>query len=92
MNSAKVIEVAETYLALFAEKKTVPKCFDSDAYFPSYEQKLSHLAWMCSEIKKFAETKQQKELEKAFRWLGFVQGVLWDLQWRSIGAMRTDNR
>ena len=92
MNAEKVIAVADTYLTLLAEKKTVPKCFDSDAYFPSYEQKLSHLAWMCAEIKRFAETNQQKELEKAFRWLGFVQGVLWDLPWRSIGTMRADNR
>ena len=33
-----------------------------------------HLAWMCSESIKFV---QKGEIEKAHRWLGFIQGVLW---------------
>lgn len=33
-----------------------------------------HALWMCTEAKKLAEAGRP---EKAFRWLGFVQGFLW---------------
>jgi len=32
------------------------------------------------------------DLEKAMRWLGFIQGVLWSTGTRSIDEMREDNR
>lgn len=36
--------------------------------------RLCHAKWMVLEMKKFLDDGQ---IEKAFRWLGFVQGILW---------------
>lgn len=37
-------------------------------------QFLSHLLWMCDEATQFVKDGRR---DKAFRWLGFIQGVLW---------------
>ena len=47
-----------------------------------------HLAWMCGEARKFVEADR---IEKAMRWLGFVQGAMWTMGLRSIEEMRLDN-
>jgi hypothetical protein len=44
--------------------------------------KLKHLRWMLSVIPGLPDT------EKANRWLGFVQGVLFDLDFYSIDELR----
>lgn len=49
---------------------------------------LSHALWMCGEVKQLAST----NMEKASRWLGFIQGVLWTLGVYSIAEMKDDNR
>ena len=43
--------------------------------------KLRHLRWMLAEIPKLPE-------DKANRWLGFVQGVLYDLDFFTINELR----
>lgn len=65
----------------------------------------SHLHWMCQEIIKMADEAVGKYrracgtpiidsdlMEKAMRWLGFVQGVLWAMGQFSINQMRDQNR
>jgi len=67
----------------------------------TYSQQ-QHLRWMCREVLGFlphhkigepvpelAET--QAAMEKAMRWLGFIQGVLWSTGVRTIDQMREDN-
>jgi hypothetical protein len=49
---------------------------------PSRVQKLLHLRWMLSVIPKLEET------DKANRWLGFVQGVMFDLAYYTIDELR----
>ena len=51
-------------------------------------ERLEHALWMCEQGARFAAA---GELGKAFRWLGFVQGVLWADGVRSIDDMRADN-
>ncbi len=41
---------------------------------PQYEKRMAHLRWMCGEAMIFVCAGRT---EKAFRWLGFIQGVLW---------------
>lgn len=48
----------------------------------------SHLRWMCQKI---GEIVRDDEIEKAMRWLGFLQGALWVLSFRTIEQMKHDN-
>jgi len=65
---------------------------------------LSHVRWMCQEVVRFLPShnvsagepppdpkEAQAKLEKAMRWLGFIQGVLWATGVRTIDEMRADN-
>lgn len=51
--------------------------------------RLSHARWMCVRASDFVAT---GEIEKADRWLGFIQGILWSEGKFSIGEMRDHNR
>lgn len=55
----------------------------------SIDEKLDHAVWMCEQIFDFVK---QSEWEKAARWLGFIQGVLYSHDIRTIDQMRDDNR
>ena len=48
-----------------------------------------HLLWMCETVLELAELDR---FDKAMRWLGFIQGSLWALGWRTIEDVRRDNR
>lgn len=48
----------------------------------------NHLAWMCEHILKLVI---QNEVEKACRWLGFVQGCLYMSSDFTIDDLRTHN-
>jgi len=68
----------------------------------TYSQQ-QHARWMCQEIPRFLPSHNafiepppdpkecQAKLEKAMRWLGFIQGVLWATGVRTIDEMRADN-
>lgn len=47
---------------------------------------MNYLMWMCKKIQGISDK------EKAMRWLGFIQGVLWILGVFSISQMREHNR
>ena len=46
-----------------------------------------HLKWMLTEMKTFQET----ERTKSMRWLGFIQGVLWQMGIYSIEDVKNHN-
>lgn len=48
-----------------------------------------HLMWMCNQVDEFIE---EGRLEKAMRWLGFIQGALWWAGIRSVEEMKADNK
>lgn len=54
----------------------------------SMENSLLHARWMCLQIPWFLE---EEKIEKAMRWLGFIQGVLYAQGIFSIDEMRIDN-
>jgi hypothetical protein len=49
---------------------------------------LEHVEWMTHEALGFIK---EGRLDKANRWLGFIQGVLWSQGIRTIDQMRQDN-
>lgn len=50
---------------------------------------LKHIRWMLTEIPKQISLGKS---EKANRWLGFIQGVLWIKDIASIRELKDDNR
>jgi hypothetical protein len=51
--------------------------------------RLGYLRWMCQEVLSWD---LEKDWEKANRWLGFIQGVLWEQHIFTIDDMRKHNR
>jgi len=51
---------------------------------------MNHIRWMVNEIPKIIDQPCKKE--KAMRWLGFVQGVLWLKGYYTIEEMKGHNR
>jgi hypothetical protein len=60
----------------------------SGEWSPHPHQLKPHVMWMLEEMKKFGD----EDYDKAMRWLGFVQGVLWVEGAWSIDQMRAHNR
>lgn len=50
---------------------------------------MRHIAWMVGEALRFTE---ENEIEKAMRWLGFIQGAFWVIGYRTLEQMKADNR
>lgn len=50
---------------------------------------VTHAAWMLPEMLDFVEAGR---IDKAFRWLGFVQGILWQNGFYSIEELANHNR
>jgi hypothetical protein len=93
MTPEKVLEVIRTYQEdlyrsgykpwrLLSEERTV-SWTDADTH-----ARLQHALWMLEELEEFVT---ERRMDKVFRWLGFVQGVLWSAGFRSIDEMRHDN-
>jgi hypothetical protein len=58
------------------------------AAFPRSRQ-LEHAAWMCTEVQKAIDA---GERERAMRWFGFLQGVLWAHGIYAVNELREQNR
>lgn len=50
--------------------------------------KVSHILSMLPKMRKFVE---EDRVEKAMRWLGFIQGVLFSCGFYTIGELRSQN-
>lgn len=59
-----------------------------DVAAPTDYQRRAHLRWMCGAGKALVD---EGRIEKAMRWLGFVQGALWGMGLVSIGEMKRVN-
>jgi hypothetical protein len=93
MTKDQIIEAAALYLAHLVSLGAEPVRMAnlSAHYMPPPNQGMdmklrNHLAWMCDLLIKTANA---GEIEKAGRWLGFVQGVLFVLGDYSIDEYRT---
>ncbi len=91
MTDEQVKQVVVSYQAKLAREGYQPCCIDFDrttAGFPKSRQ-LEHVAWMCVEIQQAIDS---GDSEKAMRWLGFAQGVLWVHGIYAVNEMREQNR
>lgn len=91
MTDEQVKQVVSAYQARLTREGYQPVQIDFDrttASFPRSRQ-LEHVAWMCGEIQAALAA---GEREKAMRWLGFTQGVLWAHGVYAVSEMREQNR
>ena len=64
-----------------------PERLDTETLFPAGDRSkaMKHAMWMCSLALDFIK---EGRFDKAFTWLGFVQGTLWACGHYSIDEMR----
>ncbi len=91
MTDEQVKLVVTAYQARLTREGYQPVQIDFDrttASFPRSRQ-LEHVAWMCGGV---LEALGAGDHEKAMRWLGFAQGVLWAQGVYAVAEMREQNR
>lgn len=76
MKDEKIINACKKY------EDDIKKWYHSDA-------DLDHVEWMTKQIPDFLAAGRK---EKANRWLGFIQGVLWAKEIYTIEEMKEHNR
>lgn len=81
MTYEKVREVCQGYTHVITQRGTEHKPFRGAGC------RLCHVKWMLEEML----TWPPERLDKMFRWLGFVQGVLWCEMVYTIDEMKSHN-
>lgn len=85
----QVEQVLNRYSRLLLEAGASPNRHLTAATLPAKASALSHALWMCEQARHHLDT---GSWDKAMRWLGFIQGVLWCFGVASIDEMKEDNR
>jgi hypothetical protein len=89
MKTEKIVEVLSAYRKELAGVGIGSCQLENYDEIPEEEVALRHITWMCEQAIEFAETGR---LEKANRWLGFIQGTLWLTGRHAVSSMREHNR
>jgi len=89
MDGPKILEVIERYRKYFIEKGIGIRDFPEDGRPSSKEEILAHCHGMLDKMVGFVK---EGRIEKAFRWLGFVQGCLWSTRQYSLEDLKSHNR
>lgn len=89
MAPEKVIEVIEIYRQLFIERGIGKTDYSHDILLDRTEVGLDHCHGMLDKMVGFV---REGRMEKVFRWLGFVQGVLWSNQVYTLTDLKNHNR
>ena len=87
MDNVQLTAVVDSYLKTL--DKIRPHAADYNLRNPGHSVALGHAVHMCGEIKKLLGI---GKTEKAHRWLGFLQGILWTQGIYTIEEMRNHNR
>lgn len=74
MTKEKVEQVIATYRRKFEEMGVGKVSYTHDDFLDSPEHGLEHCHAMLDKMEVFIE---ENRIDKVFRWLGFIQGVLW---------------
>lgn len=89
MTPEKVTEVIETYRQVFLEKNIGKINYPHGNLLDEEAHSLEHCHGMLDQMIKFVE---EGRMEKAFRWLGFIQGVLWSNRVYTLTDLKNHNR
>ncbi len=89
MSKEKVLAILDTYRRAFFKKGIKKKDYPHGVLLQSIEDGLQHCHGMLDKITEFVE---QDRMGKAFRWLGFIQGVLWLSGIYTLNDLKNHNR
>ncbi|MDO8496810.1 MAG: hypothetical protein Q7S43_05165 [bacterium] len=90
MDGNKILEVIAIYRKHLTEDHGVPKIDYPHDKPVFYKHKiLSHCHGMLDQMEEFV---RQGRIDKAFRWLGFVQGCLWSERCYTLDELKNHNR
>lgn len=92
MTKQKIIKLMEDYQVALKDMGYKPiELTNYDSKFSDIDKEIAvnQAYWMCQKIIMLVNN---DEIEKANRWLGFVQGVFWSANIYTINEMRDQNR
>jgi len=89
MDRAKLTEVFLRYDALLQDAGVTARRHSRNLPAGSCAETLAHSRFMVQQSLEFIE---QGRIEKAFRWLGFVQGVLWSQRLFTVEQLADHNK
>ncbi len=89
MEPKKVLEVIEATRQLFIERGIGKVNYPHDEILDSIVHGLEHCHGM---LDKMVELVHEGRMEKVFRWLGFIQGVLWANQICTLTELKNQNK
>ena len=86
MTKEQVLQVVSKYRTYLRQSGDDPEQVDHDLA-PTRGEALRHLLFMCDHIEKMVD----EDIEKAMRWLGFMQGALWSQAIFTLSDLREHN-
>ena len=89
MDGKKILSIVQVYRDLCEARSASKATFPSEQYVNSRDEVVAHCHGMLDQIEEFV---QQGRTEKAFRWLGFIQGCLWSQRLSTLADLKNDNR
>lgn len=90
MDVQKVLEVIDIYRKHLTEGHTVASIdYPHDKQVIIKDDVLGHCLGMLDKMEEFV---REGRMEKAFRWLGFVQGCLWSSSCYVLEELKNHNR
>lgn len=89
MNAEKVQQVIGTHRKKFEELGIGKRGYPHAEPLDSPENGLEYCHGMLDTIEGFVK---ENRIEKAFRWLGFIQGVLWAQKVYTLAELKSHNR
>ena len=89
MDGKKILEVIEIYRRHLDGHKVDPIDYPHDQYVRSSEKVCGHCFGM---LDKMAEFVRDNRIDKAFRWLGFIQGCFWSLGCYTLEELKNHSR
>ncbi len=87
MSKEQLIALLDAYLVELKQIK--PHRADYALRNPGHTTALGHAVFMCTEVKALIRL---DKMEKAHRWLGFIQAILWTQGIYTIDEMRKHNQ
>ncbi len=89
MDKKKIKEVIDIYRKKFEDLNVEKSAYPHEENLCSPESGLSHCHSMLDKMEKFLD---EDRIEKSFRWLGFIQGVLWSQKIYTLTDLMNHNK
>ena len=92
MTNDKILEVVRTYRSHFVAMQIEPKDYPHEELMVPRHGDDDALAHCCGMLPKIELFVHEGRIEKAMRWLGFIQGCLWVCGVYSLDNLKNHSR